>query len=319
MALPNVPEIQEVLSLVELLPKEGSREKPALQIAFSPAVDETGKIGHQSPLWLHYSANTKLPFARLIQRISKDLEADGHAGSEGFAILALALAMLAPASSGDALSRVNRITGAICDAEVNLYYTLFAEFPEYLRFEMPPFRVGPLRTEKLKYNCEKASSDYFSRYERLIHGAWAIERAPRKVRVFDIERMRSSVFGTASILSNRQSWELRAWEAIVEGYFSLQNSVLFDDFWTELVSAQIPLVALGAPFFDARPLASFVRSQQIAVFLNLGPERQGFVAPRGSSPQLVTVDLANAHERIPKAVKELEEFVVLPAKTGQVS
>jgi hypothetical protein len=64
---------------------------------------------------------------------------------------------------------------------------------------------------------------------------------------------------------------------------------------------------LGAPYFDARPLSSFIKSQQIVVFLNLGQDKEGFVAPAGTGPQFGTLELANAHERIPKAVRELQE------------
>jgi len=307
MPLPDVQEIRETLSLVELSLRKGSDDDPAVQIAFRPAVDEKGRVAQDSPLWLHYSAKTKLPFGRLVERISKELEAAGHAGNEGFAQFVIALAMLMPSSQENAVVRVNQIVAAICDADVSLYYTLAAEFPEYHRFEMPPFRVGPLRADKLRYNCEKAASDYYSRYENVIGHAWAIERAPRTVRVFDVPLIRKSIFQNPANTSSREAWELRAWESIVEGYFSLQNSVLFDAFWTELTSVQTPLVALGAPFFDPRPLGSFISSHQIAVFLNLGSERAGFVSPAGSGPGLMSVDLANAHERIPNAVRELEQ------------
>ncbi len=308
MSLPDVPEIRETLSLVELSPRKASDDGPAVQIAFRPGVDEKGRVAQNSPLWLHYSAKTKLPFGRLVERISKELEAAGHTGNEGFAQFVIALAMLMPSSQQNAVVRVNQVVAAICEADVNLYYTLAAEFPEYHKFEMPPFRVGPVRAEKLRYNCEKAGSDYYSRYENVIRRSWAIERAPQTVRVLDVPRIRKSVFDNPTNTANRETWELQAWESMIEGYFSLQNSALFDRFWTELASVQTPLVALGAPFFDPRSLGSFINSQQIAVFLNLGSERGGFVSPAGSSPALLSVDLANAHERIPNAVRELQQL-----------
>ncbi|PYJ55968.1 MAG: hypothetical protein DME82_05820 [Verrucomicrobia bacterium] len=218
----------------------------------------------------------------------------------------IALAVLTPPSQGSAVFRVDQIIGLVCDADVNLYFALFARLPEYLKFEMPPFRIGPLRADKLRYNCERADSDYYSRYESRISSAWVIERAPRPVRVLNVPRVGEFVIGDPQTASYREPWELHAWESIVEGYFSLQNSVLFNEFWTEFTSVQTPLVALGAPFFSPRPLNSLIRSEQIAVFLNLGPGGKGFVSPAGSGPELVKVELANAQERIPKAVSELE-------------
>jgi hypothetical protein len=92
-------------------------------------------------------------------------------------------------------------------------------------------------------------------------GAWTIERAPQKVWVLDIAGIRSAIFGNSANVLSRESWECEAWESIVNGYFSLQNEVLFDGFWTELISAQTPLLALGAPFFDPRPLASYIKKK----------------------------------------------------------
>src|SRR5205807_972933 len=181
MTLPDISEISEALSLIQLSVKEGSDEDPAVQIAFRPALDEKGRIAQEAPLWLHYSSKTKLPFGRLVDRIGKELQAAGHSGNEGFALFVIALAVLTPPSQGSAVFRVDQIIGLVCDADVNLYFALFARLPEYLKFEMPPFRIGPLRADKLRYNCERADSDYYSRYESRISSAWVIERAPRPV------------------------------------------------------------------------------------------------------------------------------------------
>ncbi len=96
-----------------------------------------------------------------------------------------------------------------------------------------------------------------------------------------------------------------AWEAIVEGYFSLYNRVLFDDFLAELVSAQSALIALGAPFIDSRSLALFIHCMRVAVFLNIGRYKRGFVAPTGTGPLLL--DIANIHNRVPKVLKDLRQ------------
>ena len=91
----------------------------------------------------------------------------------------------------------------------------------------------------------------------------------------------------------------------MDEYFSLQNRALFDLFWSEIISVQDPFLAMGAPVFDPRPLRSIIHNLQIAVFLNLGPDSAGFVAPAGSGTPVI--DLANAHERIPKVRRELKQ------------
>ncbi len=64
----------------------------------------------------------------------------------------------------------------------------------------------------------------------------------------------------------------------------------------------------GLKQLSSRPSsrAEGVSHQQVAVFLNLGSDGQGYVAPAGSGP--VKVDLANSHKRIPKAIKELTDL-----------
>jgi Apea-like HEPN len=306
MSLPDVPEIREILSQIQLSARKASDQDTAIQIPSPPAVDETGQVNQNAPLWLHYPAETKLPFRRLVERISKDLEMAHHSGNTDFSLFVMSLASLMSRREETVLSRVNWIINGICDGDANLYYILSVDFPEYYKFEIPPFRLGPLRADKLKYNCEKADSDFYTRYESVMRGAWTIERAPQKVRVLDIAGIRSAIFGNPANILSRESWECEDWESIVNGYFSLQNEVLFDGFWTELISAQTPLLALGAPFFDPRPLASYIKKNQVAVFLNLGPTSEGFVAP--ARPGLLMVDVAGVHERIPNAVKELDRL-----------
>lgn len=307
MALPDIPEIQEILSQIKLSVKKPSDQDTAIEIPCPPSVDETGQVTQPAPLWLHYPAATKMPFRSLLEKISRNLEIAGHSGSNDFALFVIWMAFLIPPRQESRVSRVNRIIAAVCDADVNLYYILPIQFPEYYKFEIPPFRLGHLRSDKLKYNCEKALSDYYSRWEAMVRHSWAIERAPLGVRVLDVSQIQESIFGGQANIVNREPWEFKAWESIVNGYFSLQNRKLFDDFLEELTLAQTPLLALGAPFYDPRPLASFTRHLQVAVFLNIGSDRKGFVAPAGSDPSTLMVDVVGTHERIPNAVRELSE------------
>lgn len=272
-----------------------------------PAADKTGRIFPESPLWLHYPADTKITFRSLLERLNKELNVARHSRHDEFAVFALAFAALMPPSHSCSVSKINEVISRVCDADVALYYVLFADFPKDHNFEIPPYRLGPLRADKLRYRCDKVGSDFYSRYSDGLPKAWAVEREPRHVRVFDIPSIREAIFDGPLGMVTRQSWELQAWESIVNGYFSLQNRVLFDDFWSELISAQSPLLALGAPFFDPRPLSTFIKNLRIAVFQNLGGDKkEGFVAPSGIGGPLL-VDLANAHKRIPRLLTELKQ------------
>jgi hypothetical protein len=280
-----------------------------------PAVDVSGPVSQEAPLWLHHPKGTKVTFERLIQRINKELGAARHSTTavlqgavvhDRFAVFILALATLTPPHQGGIISRLNKILDSVCYADVILYHILAAHFPEQYKFEIPPFTIGPLRGQKLGYNCEKARSDFYSRYRESLLNAWAIEREPRKARVLDIPQVREAIFGARIDNIGRQNWELQAWESIVNNYFSLHNTALFDQFEAELVSAQSILLAAGAPFFDTRSLymlSSVIQTHRVAVFLNLGIGKLGFVAPGGMGPLLI--DVAGIHERVPNLLKEL--------------
>jgi hypothetical protein len=87
-----------------------------------------------------------------------------------------------------------------------------------------------LRAQKLAYNCEKAKSDFYARYRDSMAHAWTIKRRPLKVIVFDIPRIREAIFDTSIDRIVHSQWDLQAWGLIVDGYFSLQNTALFEQF-----------------------------------------------------------------------------------------
>lgn len=316
MPIPDLPDFQEILSRIRLSPEGASDQDACVQIRFLPAVYENGPVIQEPTIWLHYPTGTKLTFERLLERINKELSAARHptaAVLEGvrvhdrFAIFMLALTALKPTHRGDVISRLNSILGWVCDTDVTLYHILAAQFPAQYRFEIPPFIIGPLRARKLEYNCEKAVSDFYARYHEGLANAWAIEREPKKTRVLDIPQIRGAIFGSSMDAVILQQWEFQAWASIVDGYFSLHNTVLFEQFLDELVSAQSVLLAAGSPFFDTRSLymlSGVVKTHRVAVFLNLGAGKGGFVAPSGTGPLMI--DFARIHERVPGLLKELK-------------
>jgi hypothetical protein len=65
------------------------------------------------------------------------------------------------------------------------------------------------------------------------------------------------------------------------------------------VTAQDALLALGAAYFDSQAVRSSIfRNQQVAVFLNLGAAKTGYIAPAGVG--FVHIDSANIHVQVPE-------------------
>jgi hypothetical protein len=202
----------------------------------------------------------------------------GHPKPDEFSIFVLALARMMPPHQGSAVARLNAVLASTCDADVSLYYIIPPAFPDFYQFEIPPFRLGPLRSEKLRYRSEKAGSDYYERYRDQFRDAWAIEREPKTARVLDLMSLRNRILDVPAFLPSRDDWKYRAWDALHNGYFSVQNQVLFKEFWTEFVAAQDALLSLGAAYFDPQTVRSIFRHEQVAVFLNLMWRRLGGLA-----------------------------------------
>lgn len=305
MALPEIHELEEILSGISLSPDRPPAESGAVRLPLMPASDHSGRIASESPLWLSYPQKTKLSFASLAGRIGKELRAHNHSDSENFVLFVLAYAALLRSASLSGVRAVNAVLSTICVADVNLYFALMAELPEYHQYQIAPFRLGRLRTDKLKWNCEKAQSDFFERYRTVLQRSWSVEREPKTTNILDISDIRKKIFSSPLALNNAEPWRLKAWESLVNGYFSHLNQALFISFWDEFITAQDALLTMGGPFVDPRDFASVIQAMQIAVFLNFGSERGGFVAPAGHGP--IAVDLANAHERVPNIVSALKD------------
>lgn len=305
MALPEITNLEEMLASIRLSPDRPVEGTGAVRLPLMPASDHSGRIASESPLWLMYQQGTKLSFASLADRIGKELRAHEHPDDENFVLFVLSFASMLRKGSASAVRAINTVLSTVCVADVNLYFALMAELPEYHQYQITPFRLGRLRTDKLKWNCEKAGSDFFDRYRNILQRSWGVEREPKTTFVLDISEIRKKIFGTPIAVSAIEPWRAQAWESLVNGYFSHHNRALFDGFWEEFISAQDALLTMGGPFVDPRDFASVIQAMQIAVFLNFGSERGGFVAPAGHGP--MAVDLANAHERIPTIVNALKD------------
>jgi hypothetical protein len=299
MAIPQAPPFEELLSsirLVESMPMKGdSRRLPAV-----PARDETGRIMSDRPLWLTYNGEAALGFDSLVTKVAKELASRGHPATEELALFTLALAFLVPAPTSKAVDRLNRLLGRTKRADVSLYLWFPFRLPGQFAMAIPPFYIGPTRTDKLKYQCERAGSDYYARYASLLKQTSSIERSPKNVTILDIEYAQTRLFDDAFNIDAQGLLPRVA--AVLDGYFGFLNGVLFEDFLPEFIASQDVTVSLGAPFVDPESMLGIVGFQQVAIFMNFG--KHGFVAPRG--PGIIQVDLANAHVRVPQALQELE-------------
>ena len=99
-----------------------------------------------------------------------------------------------PAHQGSAVARLNTVLASVCDADATLYFIISSAFPDVYQFGIPPFRLGRLRSDKIKYRSNKAGSDFYERYRDELRDAWAVEREPKTVRVLDLMSFRYRIF-----------------------------------------------------------------------------------------------------------------------------
>jgi hypothetical protein len=151
----------------------------------------------------------------------------------------------------------------------------------------------------LRYQCERAESDYFARWRNILSTRSAIQRDPLRAKVLDFARVQEDF---PDYRSHDQA-QVKLWETLMRGYADSLASNLFDDFLEELYDCQHILVAFGAPRLDPRLLSRILGAGTVAVFLNVGVSKRGFVAP--ATVGYLQIDLANAHKRIPETVDKL--------------
>jgi hypothetical protein len=304
MPIAEIPEIEEVLSSIQLSSDPPRGDATGVPLPFRPASDETGRVQQES-LWLNYSSETKISFPRLLDKVAKQLGEHGHPKSDEVALFVIALARLMPNHVGSAVARLNIVLSSVCDADVSLYYIITPNvFYDFYQFEMPPFHLGRLRSDKLKYRSDKAGSDYYGRYSDRFRDAGAVERDPKPVRVLDMMSFRHRILDVP-ILDSKRDFRVRAWNAITDEYFQVTKSMLFDEFWEEFTATQDPLLSLGAQYFDPQTMRSPIfQFEQVAIFLNLGLAEMGYVAPSRRSG--FNVNLGTLHLQVPQLLGELK-------------
>jgi hypothetical protein len=83
MPIREIPIIEEALSAIQLSTHPPSGDLKGAPLPLRPAADETGQVSRDA-LWLHYSPDTKLSFARLNEDIAKKVADAGHPMSDDF-------------------------------------------------------------------------------------------------------------------------------------------------------------------------------------------------------------------------------------------
>ena len=85
MPIREIPVIEEALSAIQLSINPPRGDMEGARLPLKPAADETGQVSRDA-LWLHYSPDTKISFARLNEDIAKQLADAGHPMSDALSL-----------------------------------------------------------------------------------------------------------------------------------------------------------------------------------------------------------------------------------------
>ncbi len=307
MSVPTHPDFVEILGGLSLHrgQAENIDQPPGISLPNTPAIDENGREIKTIPLSLQCSTKTKISLRSLVKKVQNELEKAGHKNTEAISSVFVAFAVISSKHGVDRVRELNSILEEIDDTDFSQFLISRSELPGYYRFEYGSFTAGPLHIEKIQSRCERADSDFFDRYQASLRGKFTIERGVSKTKTINYINARERAFAKRNLVELSGGDFLELWSEISRCYFSSLNYLLFHDFFREHSAAQAPYVTMGGPFLDIENNNFFLASRQVSIFLNVAQEKNsGWVAPGSIVP--MTLDLADAHVRIPKIQKELK-------------
>jgi hypothetical protein len=290
MPLFDNEEFRELLSSLTLEPRTPDDSFERVQICGEQTALDVGSVRTIIPavrLW--YRRGTKLSFQRLVECVQRELRLLQHEDSERIAQLLLAIHAAYQDHSlvGLGVSKLNELLTSITTADLTQIFVAPVSHPGVqFHLRLAEFTISELDLQRLQRRCERAGSDYYSRWGETLRGRFAVERDHFQVRVLPLNVKAPSM-------------------DLADAYFNQLATNLFAGFWERLRDCQDLLVSCGAPFFDDRVLQRIGPGQSIiSVFLNIGDGPRGWVAPWTMSS---VMELAATDQRVPAFQRLLVE------------
>ena len=300
MPLPNLPEFEALLTSLEVVEPKDKEEWLEETLIPEEVVQDGSRIDTRPTIRVWYKEG-KLTFNALLRKLQSELQRIGHRSDEVVVRTFIGFFAHRQRSQESQVEVFNKVFSHFGAADLNQYFIFSMPSPPAYQFKIGKFSIGPFRPSRLSYQCQKAKSDFYERYESVL------ERLPLAV---EREHFRITLIDWWTLLSGPESWkmspktpgEIRS--QLWSNYFKELGRLYFDDFYRELYDAQEVGIALGSGWFDPRLLNEMVSAFRVSVFLNVGEERHGFVSP--ASVGFVQLDLGGAHLGLPTTEEVLK-------------
>jgi hypothetical protein len=292
MPLPQSENFEALLaSFAPERPSEGAGWEEFIAVPERGAFTQDGGRFVLPAISFWYRAEGDLSMEALQKKVASELAHHGHASNSGVAAAVLAMFAFAKKSPSSVVQQFNeglRVT----TADLNQFFIFPSIAPVDYRFDVGPFTIGALNTERLAYQSKKAGSDFFERYQKSLRQlSLSFERRFRPIEVIDWRDVAQSTWPPSSASAGE------AMPRIVDAYFDQLAALHFREFFAELEGLQELPIALGSGWFNLQRMQEFLRAQWVSVFLNIGDKRSGFVSPQAMLS--MGVDLGGGHLGIP--------------------
>jgi hypothetical protein len=278
MPLPQINNFEALLGSV-------TAERPAAsgvwrQVVAVPSMlgSDRGRFLAMPVVGFWYFESEHLSLESFVRRVTIELDRRGLAARPEIVLVILGIFARIRRSSRSPVEQFNLLFEHIVTCDLNQYIVFSAPPPPGFQFNVGHFTVGKFNSQRLAYQCRKAGSDYFDRFEKELRQLpLSIERKHFSVKTIHWNRLA----GLKDGWSTKTTGYIDAMTRLRDHFYALLSAVYLEEFFRQMRLTQEVGIALGSDWFDPEPLTRMVGAQFISVFLEIGGDKWGYVNGEG--------------------------------------
>jgi len=289
----------------------GNNEYEKVSITLSPSagkIDEydegvvEGVVAHDK-IQFWSKPGDKISLKSVVRKLTEELENKGHVASAKICASILSIYALHPDKEKKPIELINGLIEEIGPCNLTQYCVTSLPYNREWNYEMPPFHIGTLDLEKLKFACSKIPSDFYERYkDDLPSTTFTIQRNISRVNLIPLSKF---LYEISSSQLDPQKFFLNTLTGFRWAYFEAVSEVLAIEFWQDWDQRQQLSTALvGGQYISIAKISRDIKGF-FSVYRNLGVKREGFMFPIDASKYYV--NLQSLHKTIPESLKILKD------------
>lgn len=266
-----------------MIPEDEQFESLLDSLSLSPPEDSSGWIRHtcvpsaeqndrgrsvtipEIHLWYF---DGKLGISALARKIDSELNQRNHLSNDRLCEVIAGLFAAMDSDEGiSAVTRFNRLLDTITDADLNQYIFFGEPYLAEGVFDVEPFHVGKISAEQIAYQCKRAGSDYYERYQSDFNKhRMCLSRDHKKISLIPFQTLEG--FNPIAVAYR-----------LTDEYFHILAGLHHDELLQEFEDYQMITKALGGGWFDVEARSRVFGLRRLSIFLNIGCKKMGWVCP----------------------------------------